>query len=325
MENFAAELGSENIYTVSAKAVSRVLESGSPDAARLLLYIMQEQDHFDRRRALRALQLDEARLSAALAVIREPSRGIPEQLTFSDTAPVSPPAKPDPGTAAVQLGAPPSYTRGELADAMRDSSFSYLCGQAEQAVGRPLRQYEMNALMTMYDYLGLPANVIALLINHVRQECERRSTPDHPRPVSFREIKAEATRWYERGIVTVLDAERSIEEERRRNSDMGRVMRILGIRDRLPSPTERRYIEEFLELDPSLELIPLAYDRTVTQKGSLVWPYMRSILRSWHEKGYDGDEKGPKASPASGSQGESGDDYSERVLEFFRQNNSKGE
>lgn len=40
-----------------------------------------------------------------------------------------------------------------------------------------------------------------------------------------------------------------------------------------------------------MESIALAYDRTVTNTGSLKWNYMDSIIRSWHEKGLHSPEE----------------------------------
>ena len=37
--------------------------------------------------------------------------------------------------------------------------------------------------------------------------------------------------------------------------------------------------------EKSEELLALAYDRTLTNTGSLKWSYMNGILKSWHEKG----------------------------------------
>ena len=34
------------------------------------------------------------------------------------------------------------------------------------------------------------------------------------------------------------------------------------------------------------ELIRLAYERTVYQKGAMNWPYMNKILQSWRQAGY---------------------------------------
>ena len=334
MSAFAFDFKSENIYTVSAKAVSKVLEAKSPDAALLLLYIMREQGHLDPESAMRELGIGRSRFQDALKVIEAGSSQENGQVSLEKTDPPAVQSAP-PEINVARVNSMPSYTRAELADAMENRDFAYIYTQAEKAVGHPLLQYEVSALMMIYDYLRLPANVIALLINHVMRENERKNTPEHPTTVSFREIKSEAVRWHELGITTVAEAERYIKDWEQKRSASGRVLRMLGITGRAPSPTERRYVELFVELDPSLELIALAYDLTVTKKGALIWPYMRSILLSWSRKGYKtpadveaGERNYPKNGASASRTGEQdvpGREYDERVLQFFQKNSEEGE
>lgn len=335
MGAFAFDFKSENIYTVSAKAVSKVLEAKNPDAALVLLYIMREQGRFDPESAMRELGIGRSRFQAALAAIEDAPPQSEGQTAFVKEG--TPAAQDAPAEVNVaRVNSMPSYTRAELAGAMENRDFAFIYAQAEKAVGHPLLQYEVSALMMIYDYLRLPANVIALLINHVVRENERKNTPEHPSAVSFREIKSEAVRWHEHGITTVAEAERYIKDWERKRSASGRLLRMLGITGRAPSPTERRYVELFIDLDPSLELVALAYDLTVTKKGALIWPYMRSILLSWSRKGYktpadveEGERNHHKnASPSyphPGEQDASGREYDERVLQFFQQNGEEGE
>lgn len=316
----------EQSYTVSAKAVSDVLSSGSGDAALLLLYLMQHTGEYRPDDAMRSLRFSPRQLEAAQAILS--GQPLPEETV--DAAPVPPGERP---RDAVRLKDRPSYTRAELAGALSDPDFAYLYQQAERIVGHALMQYEVSALFTMYDYLRLPADVIALLLNYVAQDAQRRSTPDQPVSVSFRDIKAEAVRWHENGVVSAAEAERYIEACERRRSATGKVLRILGIQDRVPSPTERRFIEQMIEMDPSLDLIALAYDTTVVKKGSLIWPYMRTILQNWIGKGYrtpedvENGERARKSSPAYRG-GESRQDvpseaYNEEVLRYLRQNEER--
>ena len=48
---------------------------------------------------------------------------------------------------------------------------------------------------------------------------------------------------------------------------------------------ERKYIASWVEMGFEDAAIRLAYERTVLQKQSMNWPYMNSILKSWHRKG----------------------------------------
>ena len=59
----------------------------------------------------------------------------------------------------------------------------------------------------------------------------------------------------------------------------------MGIRGRALTPTESKYVASWLDMGFDNEAILIAYDRTVTNTGSLKWSYMNKILLSWHEKG----------------------------------------
>ena len=59
----------------------------------------------------------------------------------------------------------------------------------------------------------------------------------------------------------------------------------MGIRGRALTPTESKYIVSWFDMGFDNEAILIAYDRTVTNTGSLKWSYMNKILLSWHEKG----------------------------------------
>ena len=73
------------------------------------------------------------------------------------------------------------------------------------------------------------------------------------------------------------------------------------------SSTEKKYIESWVSLGFGAEALAIAYDRTVTNTGSLKWNYMDKILHSWHEKGLhspreilEKDGKRRAAAPAKG-------------------------
>ena len=330
---FAFDFKSEKCYTVSANIVSRILEAKDPDASLILFYMMQEGEQFEQEAAMRTLGMSRSRFLSAMEVIKGETKADVSSTSGQDEAgkQTESPAPSMVNTASVN--SMPSYTRAELAGAMKNRDFAFIYTQAEKAVGHPLLQYEVSALMMIYDYLRLPANVIALLLNHVVRETERKSTPEHPLSVSFRDIKAEAVRWHEHGITTVAEAERCIKEWEKKRSAANRVFRMLGITGRAPSPTERRYVDLFVELDPSLDLIALAYDLTVTKKGALIWPYMRSILLAWSRKGYqtpadveEGERtyKNAASSPTHTGQDSSDHEYDERVLRYFQQTKEEG-
>jgi DnaD/phage-associated family protein len=315
------EIISDKLYTVQAEAVAAVLDAKNADAALLLLALLRQKNDAGAIPTPEGLGISEERFNEAARVLSkfctvpssDASQAVAEEI------------KPKP-TAALKSS--PRYTRTELAGAMDNNDFAYIYNLAERAVGRPLLEYEVSSLFMLYDYFRLPANVTALLINKIVRDERNKPGRDDESSVSFREIKNEALKWVDRGVATVEDAERYIAESDLRDSAAGKIIRTFGIGGRAVSPTERKYIDSLIDLDPELQLVPLAYDITVTKKGSLVWPYLRKIVESWRGKGYHTPadvESGERIRGASGASKDYGGanqpdpEYVARVKEFLRQ------
>ena len=128
----------------------------------------------------------------------------------------------------------------------------------------------------------LPPEVILVVINWCTQELERRYGPG--RKPTLRQIEKEAYIWQERGIVTLELAEQHVRDLLEHRQENRQVCRLLGIRNREPSPSEEKYIRAWIEMGFSTQAIEEAYDRTILKKKELAWPYMNSILQSWHKK-----------------------------------------
>jgi DnaD/phage-associated family protein len=101
----------------------------------------------------------------------------------------------------------------------------------------------------------------------------------------MRFIEREAYRWANREIMTLDQAEEYIRQSREQRDSMSRIKEVLEIRGRELTATEQKYISGWLEMGFGEDCIAIAYDRTVTNTGSLRWGYMNKILLSWHEKG----------------------------------------
>jgi DnaD/phage-associated family protein len=134
----------------------------------------------------------------------------------------------------------------------------------------------------MYDWRGLPPGVLSLLITHCVQEARERYGPG--RPPTLKQIDREAAAWEREGVDTEARAEAHLAELAERRALRGEVLSLLQIRGRAPSTTEERYIKDWLQSGFSVELIALAYDKTVVRTGALSWKYMDTILKSWNEK-----------------------------------------
>lgn len=200
----------------------------------------------------------------------------------------------------------PEYSSEDiLRRTKEDGSFSAILAEANRILGRTLSRPDMNILFGIYDYLALPPEVILLLLNYC-VEMFREKYGSERRP-SMHSIEREAYVWVNREIITLESAEEYIRGAKQRSAAMGAVKSALGIYGRELTATERKYISSWLEMGFDEQTLAIAYDRTVTNTGSLKWSYMNKIVLSWNEKGLhsvrDITEKDtrPSAAPKPGS------------------------
>ncbi len=313
MNDVQTKIAARGIVTLSREAAQRALGAESADCSRLLLWLALNPEENDLSKAEKALSLPRERLDAALAALGLSDEAQPQESSEA-------PAPVHPKKSAVQ--ALPDYTGEELSQALSDAHFAFLCTQAERCFQRPLRRHECSTLLALYEDVGIPAEVLALVLTYCTQRAADNLPEGTRARASFAQVRAEAMRWFESGVDTAEKAEehiRSLEEKRRLS---GRVLRILGIDNRRPSPTELGYIENFLILDPSLSMIAKAYDITVTNKGSLVWRYMQSILMRWYQSGYrsvQDVEKGESSRRTKTPSAQHTDErYEDAVMDFLK-------
>ena len=164
-----------------------------------------------------------------------------------------------------------------------DPAFRGVLAEAERLLGHTLSGADTRTLFGIYDYLGLPVDVIMELMHHCADEARLKYGPG--RVPRMRDIEKEAYIWANREIMTFEQAEEYIRSRARLRDEMEGVKRALGISGRPLAPSERKYVESWLELGFGAEALALAYDRTVTNTGQLKWSYMNKIVLSWHDKG----------------------------------------
>lgn len=202
----------------------------------------------------------------------------------------------------------PVYSAEEIVQrSAGDRAFQDLRREAENCLGQLLSRSETEKLLGIYSHLGLPPEVVMLLIHHCAERARKRY--GEGRLPTMYAIEKEAYRWCNREIMTLELAEEYLASLEKQEEDMEALARTLQISGRSPTPTERKYMEEWLAMGFPMEALELAYDRTVVGTGKLVWKYMDRILRSWQEKGLKtlsdieekdsrGTQRKPHAAPA---------------------------
>lgn len=259
------------ILSMSAQAARLLVESGDGDSA--LLYLALLECGGDAARAAARLRWGEERLAPAWSRLAA--------LGLAQSREAVPPPAPK---ADDRL---PEYGRAEVAEALqREPGFQGLCREMENRLGRVFSDNDLRCLYTMYDFLSLPPEVILQLTGWVvsRERRQKNNPAACPRMPA---IQREAFKWKRLGLDTLERVEDYLRRQEAVDSREWAVLSAVGVAERRPAvERERAYIDSWVELGISDELIRLAYERTVYQKGAMNWPYANKILQSWHAAGY---------------------------------------
>lgn len=251
----------QNLH-IDAADMRKLFGTQSSDAALLYLYIMSGNDS---QQAIEDLRFSPARLSCAAATLRQ--LGLWPEETRSTIAP----------------GERPQYSEKDVLEAMdREASFRLLRGEVQRLLGRALNTEDLKILLSFVHYLGLPTEVISVLVSFCKDRARQRGNLRAP---SLRNIEKEAYNWAEQGIDTLEAAAAYIQTQNHRHSQLAQLMDTLQIRGRHLTPAEERLANSWLEMGFAREVIAMAYERTCLNTGGLNWAYLNKILVRWQEAG----------------------------------------
>lgn len=247
---------------IPAEDLRKLLGACSGDAALLYLCLRSGSTPED---AAKQLNFTPTRYSCACATLRQLGLWIEESRT-----PILP-------------GERPAYTEKDVIEAMDHSSdFRLLYGEVQRLLGRSLSTEELKIILSFVHYLGLPTEVISVLVSYCKDRSRQRGNPRNP---SLRTIEKEAYRWAEEGIETLEAAAAYIHAQNVRASRLSQLMNTLQIRGRSLTQAEERYALSWLDMGFDMDVIAMAYERTCLNTGGMNWPYLNKILQRWNEAG----------------------------------------
>lgn len=194
----------------------------------------------------------------------------------------------------------PTYDEATVAKHLQKKDFTALTGEVQRILGRILSTEELKCLLSIHQYLRMPADVISILVSY----CVQRNRQRGVRAPSLRNIEREAYRWSDEGIDHVEAAVAFVRAQLARQSRHGHIAATLQLGERRLTQGEENYVNQWVDWGFPDEVIRMAYEKTCLNTGGLKWPYLHSILKSWHEKGLHtaaeiraGDGSGKKPAP----------------------------
>ncbi len=141
----------------------------------------------------------------------------------------------------------------------------------QKYMGKMLTQQDINTLIGFNDWLGLPFEVIELLIEYC--------VSNNHRNMSY--IEKVAISWADEGINTAAKATYRVETF---NSHYFKIMKALGIGDRQPTPKQIEYMKKWTDVyGLSLDLIIEACNRTMETIHQPQFTYIDAILKNWQK------------------------------------------
>ena len=270
---------------ITKEHLNKLLCAQSGDAALLYLYFLDGGKAED---AQKRLNFSPSRYSCALATLHQ--LGLKQE------------------EKKVQfIGQRPEYSETDVIRAAdSDLDFAALTGEVQRLLGRNLTTEELKILLGFVRYLGLPTEVVGMLVHYCKERAQDRGSNRNP---SFRAIEKEAYFWAEHSIDTMEEAAAFMKKQKQRRSRMGQLMELLQIRGRNLTSGEEKYAQSWLDMGFSMDAIGLAYERTCLNTGGLAWAYMNKILLRWQEQGLLTAEKiknGDKKTVPMGATGQMG-------------------
>lgn len=304
-----ADLIVGQVVSLGGESADKLISCGEGDAALLSLALLR---HGDAEKARKALRWTKERTEKAWSVMAQLGLVEAEQV-------------PEPERVPLEPENPPDYLRADIMAAMEEeSSFRSLYQAVERRLGKKLSDADLKNLYEIYDFLVLPVEVILLMITRCVEEFQEKYGPGRVPRMTL--IKKTAYAWRRMGIDTAEAAEEYLRKQSRLRARERELLPLLDITGRAPVDREREYLNAWVDMGFPNDAIRLAYERTVMKKQSLNWPYMNSILKSWHGKGLhtvadiqagDSDHKRKKPESAVGNYSRDADDQLRRDMEWL--------
>ena len=174
----------------------------------------------------------------------------------------------------------PNYTMEELSDLLeKRKHLSLFIDECQRAYGKMFNMREIAKVIAFLDYLSLDEEYVLMLFKYFgeKPESERKS-------VHY--VERMAFTLTDNGITQVAALQAHLDTLKKVQENESKIRSIFGIGERAFTAKERAAVMRWIgEFSCTMELIELAYERTVhaTNKPSIL--YAAKILERWHGEG----------------------------------------
>ena len=170
----------------------------------------------------------------------------------------------------------PAYTGKQILTYVeKNKDFKALCNECQAVLGKSFTAQDYSNIMQLKSYYKFSDEYILLLFEHC-VEIDK---------ASWAYIRKTASNLYDEGIFSYSKLEEHFAARRNKRSLEYKIRRLLGIGEREFTKSEKNYIEKWIGLKTSIDLITKSYEITIEKTGKISYAYMAKILDNWHNNG----------------------------------------
>lgn len=272
--------GSEGVFAVP-DTVADSLKLANGKAVKVLLYILKNKiSDIDFPSVSSALGITDEDVEDAISFWQQvgvvyaegnkPAEAVKQQaVTVPDTKPTEISAERAKEKATKMLSPAEIAERAESVEEIK-----FLFNAAEATLGRVLTYTEQRTIIWLYEYYGIAPDILMMVMDF--------AVSQNKASIGF--IEKIAVTWHDNGVTTHDQAEREIRQLNSFYSLSGQISSKLEL-NRTLTPTERKFVNDWAAKSISIDLIILAYERTIDSIGKVKFSYMNTILLDWYSKG----------------------------------------
>ena len=174
----------------------------------------------------------------------------------------------------------PQYSIEELAALLEErKGLSLFVDECQRAYGKIFNTRDVNVILGMTDYLALSEEYILILLRYFGDLPE-----DERKSVHY--VERMAISLVNDGVTDAQALLSYLERLKLLRSHQGKIREIFGMGTRAFTAKEKKSIMLWLgEYGVDIELIRMAYERTVNATGKPSVPYASKIIERWHSEG----------------------------------------
>ena len=198
--------------------------------------------------------------------------------------------------AAADAAAPQKETKAAVSLKPSKPSYETICtrmeeeplvralfNEAQLKLGRTIGTADQASLLLLYDYYGLPIEVILAICEYARI---------HKKERNMGYIYSVGVDWSKREIDTLEAADEELQRLESVNTRWVEFARRTGIPGSRPTAAQQKFLAVWLdEWHFSYEMLSLAFDEMRKNTDKTSFPYMNKILATWRQEGVDTPEK----------------------------------